>query len=500
MGDSALTWRRQSLFNAATTMQRQRFLFAALGLLTLWRWALLPTLELAPEEALAAVCVKNGAAGGIYGMGPLVPLLARIGMLVGGEGEFGVRFFAPLLALAASLAVWRLMRGLFDLQIAGWAVVFLNVLPAFNIAAITLTSSTVVFTLMPAAALCLRTALLQANPLHWSWWATGGCVLGASLAQPPGAAFMAAVAMVFMLPERMRHHLRSRGFIVISAFWVVALICWLGSGAHVTVPEWRVLPNLLRWTVLSSPVLLMLFVMTTRMSFGHAPLLSPRSLPLAMLLPLAAVDFLFGPQARWPDMGGAVWMVFAAMLLAHRSMVPGGIAIEERVSLRTVAIVLAALQSAFLLQTDLPRTLGLTWRFSRADKTDSDYMHFFTADPSVGMRGWRESAKLVSAALEQANLDGTWFALAEDWRLAAELDHYLGQKERVWAVSDDLSRRPVRSAIFVTTDPSTLAPPEDVRTRFGRFEVLSVARIMHAGNEVRWLKIFACHADRTPDS
>jgi hypothetical protein len=23
--------------------------------------------------------------------------------------------------------------------------------------------------------------------------------------------------------------------------------------------------------------------------------------------------------------------------------------------------------------------------------------------------------------------------------------------------------------------------------------VLSVARVMHAGNEVRWLKIFACH-------
>lgn len=41
-------------------MQRQRFLFASLGLLTLWRWALLPTLELAPEEALAEVCVKPG--------------------------------------------------------------------------------------------------------------------------------------------------------------------------------------------------------------------------------------------------------------------------------------------------------------------------------------------------------------------------------------------------------------------------------------------------------
>jgi hypothetical protein len=98
------------LFNAATTMQRQRFLFAALGLLTLWRWALLPTLELAPDEALAVFRVKHGHWGGFPEMGPLVPLFVRMGMLIGGAGEFGVRFFAPLLALAASLAVWRLMR------------------------------------------------------------------------------------------------------------------------------------------------------------------------------------------------------------------------------------------------------------------------------------------------------------------------------------------------------------------------------------------------------
>ncbi len=479
-------------------MQRQRFLFAALGLLTLWRWALLPTLELAPQEALAAVCVKHGAWGGLRGLGPAVPLLARLGMLIGGGGEFGVRFFAPLLALATSLAVWRLMRGLFDLQIAGWAVVILNVLPSFNIAAVTLTSSTVVFALLPATALCLRVALLHANPLHWGWWAAGGCVFMTSVAQPPGLGIMAAVVMVLALPERLRHHLRAPGFMVIAGFWSVAVIGWLSGGAHLVWPEWRLFPNLLRWTLLASPLLLMLFVMAARLAFERATLMSQRSLPLVMLLPLAAVDLLFGPQARWPDMGGAVWMTFAAMLLAHRGTVMGGIATEERVSLRTVAIVLAALQSAFLLQTDLPRTLGMAWRFSRS-ATGSDYAHFFTADPSGSMRGWNESARLVSAALEQADREGMWFVLAEDWRLAAALDHYLGQKRRVWA-ADDFGNRPARSAIYVTDDPAAIAPPEAVQARFGRFEALSVARIMHAGNEVRWLKIFACHTDRRPDS
>lgn len=474
-------------------MQRQRFLFAALGLLTLWRWALLPTLELAPDEALAVFRVKHGEIGGFREMGPLVPLLAKLGMLIGGAGEFGARFFAPLLALAASLAVWRLMRGLFDAQIAGWAVVIVNVLPAFNLAAVTLTPATVVFALVPLAALCLRVALLHAQPLHWAWWAAAACVFGTVLAQPPALGVMLAVTMVFALPERLRHHLHANGFLVIVGFWSVGIVSWLWSDAHWVWPEWRLIPNLFRWIVLASPLLLVLFVLATRIAWDRATLMSQRSLPFAMLLPLAVLDLLYGPNHHWPDMGGVVWMIFAAMLLAHRGTVLGGIASEEKISLRTAALVLAALQSAFLLQTDLPRTLGLKWPFSRQTTASSDDTHFFTADPSKAMRGWRESAKLVAAALEQVSPDGSWFVMASDWRLAVELDHYLGQNEPVKSVEDDLSRFKGRSAIFVTDDPAAIAPPEALKAFFERFEVLSVARVMHAGNEVRWLKIFACH-------
>ncbi|MDP1588946.1 MAG: hypothetical protein Q8M07_14445, partial [Prosthecobacter sp.] len=180
-------------------------------------------------------------------------------------------------------------------------------------------------------------------------------------------------------------------------------------------------------------------------------------------------------------------------LHAHRGTELGGIASEEKISLRTIALVLAALHCAFLLQTDLPRTLGLKWPFSQNTTASSDYTHFFTADPSKAMRGWRESAKLVSAALKQAGPDGSWFVMANDWRLAVELDHHLGQTEPVQSIGDDLSGSKGRSAIFVTDDPAAIAPPEALKTRFERLEVISVARVMHAGNEVRWLKIFACH-------
>lgn len=521
-----------------TTMQRQRFLFLGLGLLTLWRWALLPTVELAPEEAFAALRAQHGWWGALEG-GVLLPLLVKAGTAVFGVNEFGVRFFAPLLALGASLAVWRFARGLFDPMVAGWAVVVLNVLPAFNVAALTLTPGTLLFFFTAMALLSLRWALLHAHPLHWGWWAAGVCVAGTALAAPPGLSLIAGITCGLAWPRRLRHHLRFPGFWIITAFWSAAVTVWVLAQARngwpvlessAWQPFWAFAPNLLRWIVLGSPLLLMVLIVLSLRLLPQLVMVGMRALPLAALIPMALLDLLYGPWCQWPDTGGAAWLVPAAIVLAHQAAVFGALPSEQKISLRTTAIVLAGLQSVLILRSDLPRTLGLNWSFAPRMTSHTSWARFFSADPNAAHFGWRESARLLDAALEKAaesQKGRESFAIAENSRIAAALEFYQKAGSRAFqpsaafprvhalqdgswshshaflprydALSDGRSDFRGRDALYITDDPAAVEPPPAVARHFAAVELLSVARIMHADNEVRWLKIFSCHDYRPPD-
>jgi len=55
-----------------------------------------------------------------------------------------------------------------------------------------------------------------------------------------------------------------------------------------------------------------------------------------------------------------------------------------------------------------------------------------------------------------------------------------------------------RSALYVT-DAAAMRPPAEIRNSFERTEALSHARLMHGGQEVRTIKIFACYGYKPPD-
>ena len=208
---------------------------------------------------------------------------------------------------------------------------------------------------------------------------------------------------------------------------------------------------------------------------------------------MAALDLLYGPWDRWPDAGGAAWLLPAAIVLAHQGAVFGAMPSEQKISLRTIAIVCAALQSVFLMHSDLLRTLGMPWRFAGHLPPQAEWSRFFIADPSSVLRGWRESARLFDAALEKAPQA---LAMASNAQMAAEIEFY-GKRDSRFVDLTDLQK--AQDVLFITDDPAAVKPPPELEARFASWELLSVARVMHAGNEVRWLKIFSCHDFHPPE-
>lgn len=118
-----------------------RYLFPLVLLLTGLRLAWVLAHEIAPSEAYFWMCARHLAGG--YFDGPAGTALV---VRAFGESFEMARLFWPVLGFFCSATAWLLVRKLYDASVAGWAVALLNVLPAFNLAAVA------VGPLMPALA------------------------------------------------------------------------------------------------------------------------------------------------------------------------------------------------------------------------------------------------------------------------------------------------------------------------------------------------------------
>src|SRR5438270_7942469 len=71
---------------------------------------------------------SKSLAGGYYDHPPMVALVIRLGTMIAGDTELGVRLVSILLALPMSWAVWRSAAILFGgVQVAASATILLNV-------------------------------------------------------------------------------------------------------------------------------------------------------------------------------------------------------------------------------------------------------------------------------------------------------------------------------------------------------------------------------------
>ncbi|MBL9116498.1 MAG: glycosyltransferase family 39 protein [Verrucomicrobiaceae bacterium] len=516
-------------------MDRQRFLISALTFIMVCRMALLPTTELSPDEALA---VMNAARPDLWHaeMGPLVPWLVKISTSLLGMNEFAVRVWAPLLAFVASGLLWRLGRGIANPNVASWAVVGLQVVPGFNVAATTMTTSIVSLTAALGVVVSIRVALLHASPRHYSWFIGALCTALAILTDwRNGITYLCALTALG-IPLRRRHHLFKIGFLSITGAAAVsfgAFVFWnqmhdwplgeIGSAA----PEWIAVSNLLRWMVLLSPLMFCGVTWALRQSLERWRVGAGHGQLLVFALPYTLLDFFWGPLERWPSMGWLIWVALALVMLADHTTGVSPSELSRKVLLRTGTFALAMLLSLVLLRSDFVRSLGLPWKFSQDFTEKNTWRGFLFRDPSGGMMGWRQQANTLAAVLQKnSGPQAPWFVIAENWQMAAATEFYLPEglhlirptvrhprihapqtialtsPHSLWprydSVTDGHDPFAGASALFVTSADAK-SPPAEIQKRFDHTEVLSVARVMHAGMELRTLKIFACHRYQPPE-
>ena len=195
---------------------KTKYLFPLLLLVTALRAGWVLTHEIAPAEAYYWMCSHRLAAG--YFDGP-----AGTAFLVRAFGEnFEMaRLFWPVLGFFCSCTAWLFARRIYDAAVAGWCVVFLNVLPVFN------TASVEVGPLMPALVSVLAGLVFArvAWDGRWGAWAGAGVFFGLALLFRYEAILVPAGLVVAALASA-RHRTPADifGILVIVACGVLALL------------------------------------------------------------------------------------------------------------------------------------------------------------------------------------------------------------------------------------------------------------------------------------
>jgi 4-amino-4-deoxy-L-arabinose transferase-like glycosyltransferase len=158
---------------------------------------------LAIDEAYYWLWSKH-LAGGYYDHPPMVALLIRLGTLVAGDTEFGVRFIFVLLGIPATWAVWRAAAILLqDEQAAVTAALLFN-LTMFVAAGTVLATPDAPLVVASAFVLYFLAKLHESG--HGGWWLAVGAAAGFALLSKYTALFFGlSIALWLALVPQLRH-------------------------------------------------------------------------------------------------------------------------------------------------------------------------------------------------------------------------------------------------------------------------------------------------------
>jgi 4-amino-4-deoxy-L-arabinose transferase-like glycosyltransferase len=356
-------------------------LFAFLIVLTVLRLVYIGRVELSPDEAQYYQWSQR-LDWCYFSKGPGVAATIWASTSLFGPSEFGVRAFAPLLALGTSLLLYWLAKRIYDQRVATWTVVLLNFTPLFHAGGLIMTIDPLSIFFW-SAALCTLWLALEKSPAFSLWWPLSGALIGLGfLCKWTNAAMLLSVLLLLLLTPRFRRELLRPGFYSMLLLFLPALIpiwIWqdrndwpilhhLASRGGLETPWWQIgIPDFLKFVgshflayspLIFAAMLIALFVASKDSlprwgrAFLRAIVVAPRGLvrhwAIVLFIGLLALAFFFaGNFWEEPGLHKLSKLTLAIALLA-------GIArCKEAANIHW--------KSRFLVAFALPLVLGYTW-------------------------------------------------------------------------------------------------------------------------------------------
>ena len=522
-------------------MTPRRLLFTFLALATILRWLFASQAELAPDEAYYFMWSERLDIC-YYSKGPGIAATIWLGTHLFGINEFGIRVFAPLLALGTSLMVFHLARRLYDETVGIWAALMINCLPIFNAGALIMTIDALSIFFWTAA---LYTAwrALEASPTFTWWWPATGALIGIGfLCKYTNAIQLVSLLLLLAITRKYRGELVRPGFpSAVAAFlpWTLPPLIWNARHDWITIghlsargglqkafafdPSEFLTFVLQHFGVYSILIFTLIVIAVIRLFPAAQQKFKPRFL-LAFGLPLWALYLWLALKQA----GEANWTAPAMVSLGILATAFWVESARTSPAVRVVTIAALALGLAttlVVLDTDLFRRLGIPLSYD--------------VDPSKRLRGWRSSAQqieTVRVGFEQRTGQPA-FLIASSYGTAADLAFYLKDKRpfgpghpaiyfpesqhienqfSFWPRYDEFLTVPPeqlsndsyfteqiginpfhgRNALYIT-DRAEERPPSTVKGGFERIEMIACIDQKRRGLPLRQWRVFACYNYRS---
>ncbi|MEA3188584.1 MAG: hypothetical protein QOD99_2414 [Chthoniobacter sp.] len=517
-------------------MTPRAWLFICLGALTVLRLALIGLNELSPDEAYYCLWAQHPALS-YYSKGPAVAFTIKAGMALFGANEFGVRFFAPWLALGTSLILFFFARRLYGETVAIWTVLAMNCIPIFNVGGVVMTIDPLSIFFWAAALFTFWLALEKSPAFTW-WWALTGLLIGLGfLSKYTNAMQLLSVVLVLALTQKYRREFARIGFYsMLATFAICTLppIIWNQQNEWITLAHLRARGGLNSAFAVHpgelfsflgahlgvySPLLFASLMMALGWAWRPAKTkYKPRFL-LLFALPLLVMYFILSlkqaGEANWTA-PAFVSLGILATAIWHEAAQTSGWKARFAMS----GMILGILMSWLIIRTDVLRDVRIPLSYA--------------LDPSSRLRGWKSGAEgIEKARLKFEQQTGKpAFLIANKYQTAATLSFYLPEKrvegpghppvytpesqsmdtefsfwpryEEFVAVPD--VQRPDayyteeqgvnpfigRNALYIT-DRAEERPPTSIKSGFERVEMIALLELNRRGLPLRELRVFACY-------